>query len=171
MAPLQPLCLYDDADPARWIGRPVGTSSWHTIDQEMINGFGRVTKDWDKMHVDPEWCHAHSPLGTPISFGFLTVSLLTVMLNECHIRPHDEVATFNYGFNRLRIVSPVRVGKRVRGHFTLQDIAARKACRYQATYAVTVEIEGEDKPALVAEWLLVTDTAKPRAKLDARIAA
>lgn len=159
----------DDPDPTRWIGRPIGISSWHTIDQTTIDGFGRVTRDWDKMHVDPGWCANNSPFAMPISFGFLTLSLLTVMINECLPRPSDEIATFNYGFDRLRFVAPVRVGKRVRGHFVLKDLVARQARRYQATYAVRMEIEGEPSPALVADWLVVTDTATPRPALDARL--
>jgi acyl dehydratase len=158
--------ILDDVDPMRWIGKEIGLSRWITVDQAMIDTFGRVTKDWDQMHVDPVWCQKHSPYGTTIGFGFLSVSLLTVMLNEVLSRPSDEVATLNYGFNRLRLISPVMVNSRVRGRFALKALSARRAGRYQATYAASIEIDGEDKPALVADWLVVTDTANPRPTID-----
>jgi acyl dehydratase len=164
--PVTPVNVLDDVDPMRWIGRELGASRWIMVDQAMIDAFGRTTLDWDRMHVDPEWCREHSPYGVPIGFGFLSVSLLTVMLNEVLARPNDEVATLNYGFDRLRLISPVRVGSRVRGRFALKAMSARRPRRYQATYDCTVEIEGEDRPALVAEWLVVTDTAAARPALD-----
>lgn len=163
--------ILDDADPIGWIGREIGTSRWITVDQPMIDTFGRVTLDWDPMHVDPQWCLTHSPFGTTMGFGFLSISLLTAMLNELLTRPADEVATFNYGFDRLRLVAPVLVDRRIRGRFTLRDIRARRPGRYQATYGVEVEIEGEDKPALAADWLVVTDTVHARPLLDAASAA
>lgn len=161
-----PINVLDDPDPARWIGREIGTSSWIHVTQPMIDAFGRTTKDWDKMHVDPGWCKTNSPFGTTISFGFLTVSLLTAMLNEVLARPADEVATLNYGFDRLRLISPVPVDHKVRGHFALKSLTARRPGRYQAIYAVTVEAEGQSKPALIADWLVVTDTSRPRASID-----
>jgi acyl dehydratase len=167
MTETSPINILDAADPAAWIGREIGTSRWITVDQPMIDTFGRVTLDWDPMHVDPQWCLTHSPFGTTMGFGFLSISLLTAMLNEVQTRPTDEVATFNYGFDRLRLVSPVLVDRRIRGRFSLRDLRSRRPGRYQATYGVEVEIEGEDKPALAADWLVVTDTARPRPTLDA----
>ncbi len=167
----EPVNILDDADPMRWVGKPIGISRWITVDQDMIDTFGRVTKDWDQMHVDPDWCRENSPFGVTIGFGFLSVSLLTVMLNEVLARPADEVATLNYGFDRLRLISPVKVDCRVRGRFALKGLTARRAGRYQATYAASIEIDGEDKPALVADWLVVTDTAKPRTMIDQQQAA
>lgn len=163
--------ILDDADPLRWIGREIGVSSWITVDQRMIDAFGRVTRDLDRAHMDPDWCRDHSPFGTTMGFGFLSMSLLSAMLNELLARPTDEVATFNFGFDRLRLISPVLVDRRIRGRFSLKDIRSRRPGRYEATYGVEVEIEGERKPALVAEWLVVTDTAHPRATIDRRQAA
>jgi acyl dehydratase len=162
----EPVNILDDEDPMRWVGKPIGISRWITVDQDMIDTFGRVTKDWDQMHVDPDWCRENSPFGVTIGFGFLSVSLLTVMLNEVLARPADEVATLNYGFDRLRLISPVRVDSRVRGHFALKALSARRAGRYQAAYSTSIEIDGDDKPALVADWLVVTDTAHPRPSID-----
>jgi acyl dehydratase len=166
----KPVNIFDDADPKRWIGREIGVSNWIAVDQSMIDAFGRVTLDWDRMHVDPAWCRENSPFGVTIGFGFLSVSLLTVMLNEVLERPADEVATLNYGFDRLRLVAPVKVDQRIRGRFVLKDLQPRRVGRYQATYGATVEIEHEAKPALVADWLIVTDTAKARPTLDAAAA-
>lgn len=159
--------VLDDTDPLRFVGKEIGVSRWVTVDQPMIDTFGRVTLDWDRMHVDPAWARENSPFGTTISFGFLSVSLLTVMLGDVFARPADEVASLNYGFDRLRLIAPVLVGKRVRGRFSLTSLTARKPGRYQLSWDVVVEIEGEGKPALAASWLVVVDTADARTAIPA----
>lgn len=144
---------------ARKIGEKLGTSSWQTITQEQITGFGRLTGDPDPMHMDPEWCRENSPFGKPISFGFLTMSLLTGMYHEVQSYAREDRTNesfgLNYGFNRMRLVEPVPVDSRVRGHFWVQDVVQRRVGEFQMTVRVEVEIEGVERPALVGEWLAV----------------
>jgi acyl dehydratase len=144
---------------SRKIGEKLGTSSWVTITQQMISDFGRLTNDPDPMHMDPDWCRENSPFGKPISFGFLTMSLLTGMHHEVLSYAREERTTesfgLNYGFNRLRLVEPVPVDSRIRGHFWVQDVTQRREGEYLMTVRVEVEIEGIERPALVGEWLAV----------------
>ena len=139
-------------------GTELGPSAWITITQEMIRLFGQVTMDPDPMHVDPDWARANGPYGGTISFGFLTLALLTHMLHEAAgTAPEAERRQaghfLNYGFNRLRFVAPVRCGERVRGHFKVSKAGYDKQGRWQTVLACEVEIEGQERPALVAEWL------------------
>lgn len=147
------------------LGQPLGTSRWIEVPQQRITDFGHTTEDPDQMHIDPDWAAQHSPYGETIAFGFLTVSLLTRMVNDVIARPSDEVSTLNYGFDRLRLLSPVRVGRRIRGHFVLKELALRSPTQFRANYGVTVEIEGETKPALVADWLSITNVRDARTPL------
>jgi acyl dehydratase len=140
------------------IGQKVGTSHWVVVDQEMIDRFGAVTLDPDPMHIDPDWSRQYSPFGTTVAYGFLTTSLLTHLYHDVlQYDRHGHAGTggypLNYGFDRLRLLSPVRVGSRVRGHFTLLDVRERVPGEVVHKTGVEIEIEGETKPALVAEWL------------------
>lgn len=137
-------------------GTKLGVSDWVVIDQEMIDDFGRVTRDPDPMHIDPEWAANNSPFGETIAFGFLTISLLAHLLRSIHNDDLTSLAhgvNLNYGFDRVRLIAPVRVNSRVRGHFVLGDERADSGDRKIRKVLATVEIEGEDRPALVAEWL------------------
>jgi acyl dehydratase len=141
-------------------GDEVGSSRWITIDQAMISDFGRITLDPDPMHVDADWAAENSPFEGTIAFGFLTVSLLTHMMYSAMKRtPYVDGTVnghyLNYGFDRLRFVAPVKVGSRVRGHFRMTDRVLDDAGRWRANFHCSVEIEGEDRPALVADWLSV----------------
>lgn len=142
-------------------GEEVGVSPWVQVNQEMISGFGEVTLDPDPMHVDPEWAAENTPFGGTIAFGFLTVSLLTHLLHAAmgHAmnREHDtDLGYFmNYGFDRMRLVSPVHVNKRVRGRFKTLDNYRDEKGRQMVKFACEIEIEDEDRPALVAEWLAI----------------
>jgi acyl dehydratase len=135
------------------VGKEVGVSSWHLIDQPRINIFADVIEDHQYIHVDPARAKNETAFGTTIAHGFLTMSLLSIMSYE--VMPVIEGTTMgvNYGFDKLRFISPVRAGKRVRGRFVLAEAKLRKPTELQSRTNVTVEIEGEDKPALVAEWL------------------
>ena len=159
--------LFEDRDVLARQGQHIGTSRWVDVPQQRITDFGHNTEDPDPMHIDPSWAAAHSPYGVTIAFGFLTVSLLTSMVNRVITRPKDEVSTLNYGFDRLRLISPVRVGRRLRGHFVLKDHTLRSPTQFRSVYGVSVEIEHEDKPALVADWLAITNVAEPREALHA----
>jgi acyl dehydratase len=138
------------------VGKEVGVSSWHLIDQPRIDTYADVIEDHQFIHVDPERAKKETAFGTTIAHGFLTMSLLSIMSYE--VMPAVAGATMgvNYGFDKLRFISPVRSGKRVRGRFVLAEAKLRKPNELQTRTNVTVEIEGEDKPALVAEWLGLT---------------
>ncbi|PIT05485.1 nodulation protein NodN [Bradyrhizobium nitroreducens] len=134
------------------VGKEIGVSSWHLIDQPRINAFADDTEDHQFIHVDPERAKETS-FGTTIAHGFLTMSMLSVMSYEVMPAIAGTTMGVNYGFDKLRFISPVRSGKRVRGRFVLAEAKLRKPNELQSRTNVTVEIEGEDKPALVAEWL------------------
>ena len=134
------------------VGLEIGVSSWHLIDQKRIDDYADVIEDHQFIHVDPERARA-TPFGTTVAHGFLTMSLLSVMSYE--VMPAIEGTTMgvNYGFDKLRFISPVKSDRRVRGRFTLAEATLRKSKELQSRTNVTVEIEGEDKPALVADWI------------------
>ncbi len=135
------------------LGREVGVSSWHLVDQERINVYADVIGDRQFIHVDPERARRETAFGSTIAHGFLTMSLMSIMSYE--VMPVIEGTTMgvNYGFDKLRFISPVRAGRRVRGRFTLMEAKLRKPTELQSRTNVTVEIEGEEKPALVADWI------------------
>jgi acyl dehydratase len=163
--------LFDDEKALTLVGKELGVSRWIPIAQSRITGFAVSTDDPDPAHIDPQWAAQHSPYGTTIAFGFLTISLLTTMVNEIIDRPADEVSTLNYGFDRLRLLSPVRVGCRIRGRFILKELTLRSSTQFRAVYGVTVEIEGEDKPALVADWLVMTNVRDSRSLVNLTVAS
>lgn len=136
-------------------GQDLGVSEWHLVDQKRIDVFAEATEDLQFIHVDPEKARA-TPFGTTIAHGFLTTSLLSVFAYEALPKLSDVAMGVNYGFDKLRFVSPVRSGSRVRGHFTLKDARLRAPKELITRVAVSVEIEGEAKPALVADWLAMT---------------
>jgi acyl dehydratase len=157
---------FDDEKAFSLVGKELGVSRWIPIEQTRIADFAVNTDDPDPAHIDPQWAEQHSPYGTTIAFGFLTISLLTTMVNEIIARPVDEVSTLNYGFDRLRLLSPVLVGRRIRGRFVLKELTLRSSTQFRAVYGVTVEIEGEDKPALVADWLVVVNVRNARSQVN-----
>jgi acyl dehydratase len=134
------------------VGREVGVSSWHLVDQGRINIYADVIEDHQFIHVDPARA-SETPFGTTVAHGFLTMSLMSIMSYE--VMPVIDGTTMgvNYGFDKLRFISPVRSGKRVRGRFTLAEAKLRKPTELLSRTNVSVEIEGEDKPALVADWI------------------
>lgn len=137
-------------------GTEIGVSNWTLIDQDMITRFGELTRDIDPLHLDPEWAVTHGPFGGTTAYGFLTMSMLSFLLRdmlEKDLRNVDSGLFLNYGFERMRLISPVRVNKRIRGRFVAGGIREDKGGRRIKTIHATVEIEGEDRPALVADWL------------------
>jgi acyl dehydratase len=135
------------------VGKEIGVSSWHMIDQPRIDTYADVTEDHQFIHVDPERAKKETAFGTTIAHGFLTMSMLSVMSYEVMPAIAGTTMGVNYGFDKLRFISPVRSGKRIRGRFVLAEAKLRKPNELQSRTNVTVEIEGEDKPALVADWL------------------
>jgi acyl dehydratase len=135
------------------VGKEIGVSSWHLIDQARIDTYADVIEDHQFIHVDPERARKETAFGTTIAHGFLTMSLLSIMSYEVMPTIAGTTMGVNSGFDKLRFISPVRSGKRVRGRFVLAEARLRKPNELQSRTNVTVEIEGEDKPALVADWL------------------
>ena len=135
------------------IGQEIGVSSWHVVDQGRINTYADVIEDHQFIHIDPERAKRETAFGTTVAHGFLTMSLLSIMSYEVMPVIASTTMGVNYGFDKLRFVSPVRSGSRVRGRFKLMEAKLRKPKELQSHTNVTVEIEGEEKPALVAEWI------------------
>ena len=133
------------------IGQPFGTSDWFLIDQARINAFADATEDHQFIHINPEMAKM-TPFGGTIAHGFLTVSMLAAMMEQGGPKLQVQMA-INYGFNKLRFLTPVKSGKRIRGHFKLLELTEKKPGQWQQIVEATVEIEGEAKPALVAEWI------------------
>jgi acyl dehydratase len=133
-------------------GEEVGVSSWLMVDQARIDAFAETTEDRQFIHVDPV-AAAQTPFGGTIAHGFLTLSLLSRMAAETMLMPDTMRMAVNYGLERVRFIAPVRSGKRVRGRFRLDSVEEKVPGQLLTRHTVTVEIEGEEKPALIAEWL------------------
>jgi acyl dehydratase len=134
------------------VGREIGVSRWFPIGQARIDAFADLTEDRQGIHVDTA-AAAQSAFGGTIAHGFLVLSLLSAMAAEVVPPFDDREFSLNYGFDKVRFVAPVRAGARVRGRFTLVEASPRTGRDQSHRFAVTVEIEGATKPALVAEWL------------------
>ncbi len=140
------------AEMKDFVGRELGLSRWFLIDQKRIDAFADSTEDWQFIHVDPQAAKA-TPFGSTIAHGFLTLSMLSAIAYDAIPKVAGVAMGVNYGFEKVRFIAPVRAGRRIRGRFRLEALTQRSAKEWQSRKAVTVEIEGEDKPALVAEWL------------------
>ena len=127
-------------------------SHWFVVDQERIDAFAKVTEDEQFIHVDPERA-ADSHFGGTVAHGFLTLSLLSPMAYSTLPKVKGAAMGVNYGFDRVRFLHPVRSGSRVRAHFLLTAVLKRSEREWQLVYDVSVEIEGQHKPALAATWL------------------
>jgi len=134
------------------IGDEVGVSGWIMLGQARIEQFADATEDRQFIHIDPA-AAAQTPFGGTIAHGFLTLSLLSRMGAEAMLLPEGAQMAINYGLDRVRFLAPVRSGKRVRGRFTLDSAEEKGPGQVLLRHSVTVEIEGEDKPALSAVWL------------------
>lgn len=143
-------------EQAAYITREVGkvyTTDWMTIDQPMISTFADVTRDWNFLHVDPDKAEA-TEYGSTIAHGFLVLSMLAPLRTEMDRESFPGLRVgVNYGLERVRWVGPVKSGKRIRGHFTIASITEEKPGRFREEMDVAVEVEGVDRPALVARWI------------------
>ena len=133
-------------------GQEIGVSDWLTVDQARIDAFAEATEDRQFIHTDPS-AAAQTPFSGTIAHGFLTLSLLSRMGAEAMLIPESIKMAVNYGMDRVRFLAPVRAGKRVRGRFVLDSVEEKAPGQVLMRHIVTVEIEGEDKPALTAVWL------------------
>ena len=134
------------------IGDEVGVSGWIRLGQARIEQFADATEDRQFIHIDPA-AAAQTPFGGTIAHGFLTLSLLSRMGAEAMLLPEGAQMAINYGLDRVRFLAPVRSGKRIRGRFTLDSVEEKGPGQILLRHSVTVEIEGDDKPALSAVWL------------------
>jgi acyl dehydratase len=138
------------------LGNAAGEGEWFLVDQERINAFAEVTEDRQFIHIDAEACAQMSPWGVPIAHGFLTLSLLTHLLGSVPQDPkmlEGILMGVNYGFEKVRFVNPVKVGSKVRASSAVTAVDQKDPNTVHVTRTVTVQIEGETKPALVAEWV------------------
>lgn len=135
-----------------FVGKLTGVSDWSMIDQDRISKFADVTEDHQFIHVNEEAAKM-TPFGGTVAHGFLSLSMLSHLAAGCVVILEGVKMGVNYGFEKVRFVAPVKSGKRIRGHFTLMSADQKIPGQWTFKYGVKVEIEGEDKPALVAEWL------------------
>lgn len=135
------------------VGQEVGVSRWFAVDQARIDGFADVTEDHQFIHVDPDRAKAETPFGATIAHGFLTLSMLSAMACDAQPKIAGTRMGINYGFDKVRFLSPVLSNARIRGRFVLKALELKAADAFDTAWAVTVEIEGQKRPALTAEWL------------------
>ncbi|MGK0129837.1 MaoC family dehydratase [Pseudomonas aeruginosa] len=140
------------AELRQLVGKDLEPSPWVLIDQQRISDFADVTEDQQFIHVDPEKAKA-TPFGGTIAHGLLTLSMLPSLIEKTLPALEGMKASINYGYNKVRFLAPVRSGKRIRAKFVIADFSEAGPGRYQVLTTITVEIEGEDKPALIAEWI------------------
>lgn len=140
-----------------YVGKELGVSDWFKVDQDQINQFADVTHDHQFIHVDEE-AAKKTPFGTTIAHGFLSLSMITHLTMGMGVAPEGVVMGINYGFNKVRFMQPVTVNSEIRGRSVLTAVEERRPGQFQVTTTVTVEIKGQDKPALVAEWLTLMIT-------------
>lgn len=140
------------------IGTKFEPGPWITVDQQRINTFADCTEDHQFIHVD-EAAAKNTPFGGTIAHGFLSLSLLSKMVEGNGIIPENIVMGLNYGFDKVRFLAPVRAGKRIRANVTVADVTRKDDSRFLIKQSISVEIEGEETPALVAEWLTMVVAA------------
>ena len=139
------------------VGMKLGPSEWIELSQQRINAFADCTEDHQFIHVD-EAKAKETPFGGTIAHGFLTLSLLAGLIEKIGVTPENTVMGMNYGFDKIRFLAPVKSGKRVRMVGEVLNVDQKDENRFLTTFGVSIEIEGEDTPALVAEFLLMSFT-------------
>ena len=135
-----------------YIDKPMEPSAWITIDQDRINAFADATMDHQFIHVDEDKA-AQTPFGSTIAHGYLTMSLISHFLGECAVGPDNAVMAINYGSDKVRYLQPVKVNSEIRAQSTLIEVSDRAPGQLLTKSRITIEIKGQEKPALVAEIL------------------
>ncbi len=146
-----------DSDLEGLIGTEIGVSDWAVMDQDRINVFADVTEDHQFIHID-EAAAQKTPFGGTIAHGFLTLSMLSKFSEGSGLVIEGTKMGVNYGFEKVRFLAPVPSGSKIRGRFSLKDVVEKKPGQFLLTYEVSVDIEGQDKPALIADWLAMQFT-------------
>ena len=144
---------YSMATVAQFAGHELGASEWVALDQDRIDAFAACTGDRQWIHVDVERARRESPFGGPIAHGYLTLSLVAAMIMELGVIPSDAATGLNYGLDKVRFIAPVKAGSRVRARAKLRAAEPQGDVRTLLRVDCTLEVEGETKPALVAELL------------------
>ncbi len=144
-----------------FIGKELGVSGWHVVDQEKINQFAHCTGDNQWIHVDVARANRESPFGGPIAHGYLTLSMVAALSMEIGVAPEGTVAAFNYGLDKVRFLTPVKVGSKVRMRATLMDFTPKDSGQVLMKTSCTLEVEGATRPALVAETLAMLVPGRP----------
>lgn len=139
------------------VGTVIGVSDWVTVDQDRINQFADVTEDHQFIHINEDMAKM-TPFGGTIAHGFLTLSLLSKFSEGAGLVIEGVKMGVNYGFEKVRFLAPVPSGSKVRGKFTLKAVVEKKPGQFLLTYEVSVEIDGQEKPALIADWLAMQFT-------------
>lgn len=137
------------------IGQKLGQSDWKKIEQSRIDAFCDVTEDYQFIHNNPQRARDETPFGGSVAHGFLTLSLVSVMFKDHIPGLAEHPLVINYGLNKVRFLEAVREGSRIRGHFKLLDVTDKGPGRVLLTNEITMEIEGYDKPAMIAELLFL----------------
>jgi len=138
---------------AQFVGQELGVSGWMTVDQSRIDRFAQCTGDQQWIHVDVERARRESPFRAPVAHGYLTLALVAPLSMEIGVVPADAAAGFNYGLDKVRFLAPVKAGARVRLRAVLLGVEPRQGGQMVVRTRNTLEIEGSDKPALIAEAL------------------
>jgi len=157
------LAGYSMTSAPQFTGRELGCSDWLTIDQGRINQFAACTGDHQWIHVDVERAKRESPFRSAVAHGYLTLSLVAPLAMEIGVLPTDAAAGFNYGLDKVRFLAPVKAGARVRLHVVLVGVESREAGQLVIKTKNTLEIDGSDKPALIAETLALIIPSKAKA--------
>ena len=140
-------------DLAAKVGEHIGTSKWVEMSQEKVNMFADATGDHQFIHINEEAAKM-TPFGGTIAHGFMTLSMIPALTADSDVPRLDGIKmAVNYGGNKTRFIAPVRTGKRIRGHWKLTEMVEKRPGQWQQTCEITIEIEGEDKPALICEWM------------------
>jgi acyl dehydratase len=147
------MAQYSMATAAQFAGRELGVSRWVPLNQDRIDAFAACTGDRQWIHVDVERAKRESPFGAPIAHGYLILSLVAAMIMELGVIPPDAATGLNYGLDKVRFIAPVKAGSRVRARAKLRAAEPQGDSRMLLRLDCTLEIEGEAKPALVAELL------------------
>lgn len=134
-------------------GREFGPSEWIKVDQQRINKFAEATDDFQFIHVDPERAAKETPFGSTIAHGFLTLSLIVPLLADILPRIEGVKMGVNYGLDKVRFLQPVKVNSEIRAKIKILSVEEKRPGQYLTKTEVTVEIKGEAKPAMIAEWL------------------
>lgn len=146
--------IISPTDYARAIGSETPATDWFQIDQDRINAFADCTLDHQFIHVDPA-AAAKSPFGSTIAHGFLSLSMLSYFAEQLEVVMEGVKMGVNYGLDKVRFISPVKVDQRIRARAKVLDVLEKNPGQFQLKLEVTVDIEGQDKPALIAEWLVM----------------